>query len=216
MILEVKWNQKQYQKAKKQLFDGMEQIQEIIAALGLSTTTWQFVGVFFAYVGTAFDCEICSIFTIIGEAAIPCNLKLIEEVVAKKHQSWVPSDHVQEFGDITKEILFVAQGDPYAPVTGEYIINKTIEHVEKASSLDNTILWTPEQLALQENPRQDFKITYSYTTSSPQLIRLVVKNSSKPILQSVFLQPLNRKHQIHSYSEIYLRRNITGLSLYII
>ena len=131
------------------------------------------------YLKNTFD---YSIFTIIGEAAIPRNLKLIEEVVAKKHQSWVPSDHVQEFGDITKEILFVAQGDPYAPVTGEYIINKTIEHVEKASSLANTILWTPEQLALiQENPENLPHVLFDnfYSTGKSRILRYYGKKKLK-------------------------------------
>ena len=184
MIWEVKWNQKQYQKAKKQLFDGIERIQEILAAIGLTATSWKLVVVFFAFVGTEFECDRCSIFTIIGEAAIHPNLQRIEEKVAKKHQKWIPGDHVQEFKDVTKEILFIAQGDPNAPIIGEYIINKTVAHVEHASSLENTILWTPEQLALiQENPENLPHVLFDnfYSTGKSRILRHYGKRNLKNI-----------------------------------
>ena len=180
MIWEVKWNQKQYQKAKKQLFDGIERIQEILAAIGLTATSWKLVVVFFAFVGTEFVCERCSIFSIIGEAAIHPNIQSIEEKVAERHQNWNPSDHVQEFVDLTKEILFIAQGDPNAPVIGEYVINKTVEHVEQASS----ILWTPEQLALiQENPENLPHVLFDnfYSTGKSRILRHYGKRGLKKL-----------------------------------
>ena len=182
MILEVKWTQKLYQKTKKQLFDGMERIQEILAVIGLLDAGWQLVGVFFAYVGTEFECETCSIFTIIGDSAIHSNMERIENKVAEKHHKWIPGDHVQEFKDVTKEILFIAQGDPNAPVIGEYIINKTVAHVEHASSLDNTILWTPEQLALiEENPENLPHVLFDnfYSTGKSRILRHYGKRNLK-------------------------------------
>ena len=140
--------------------------------------------VFFANIGTAFDCEVCSIFTIIGEGAIHGNLKRIEEKVAEKHQSWEPANHVQEFVDLTKEILFIAQGDPNAPVTGENVINKTIEHVEQVSSLENTIPWTPEQLALvQENPKNLPHVLFDnfYSTGKSRILRHYGKRNLKKL-----------------------------------
>ena len=154
MLVEVKWNRNKYQKAKKQIFDGLERLQEVLAALGLNSTGWQFVGVFFALNGNEFECEHCSVFSIIGESSIQPKMKIIEERVVEKHKNWVSQEHVNEFVDLTKEILFVAQGDPFAAVIGEHIISKTVRHVERASTFENTILWTPDQLALiQENPQ---------------------------------------------------------------
>ena len=153
MVVEVKWNKKQYQKAKKQIFDGLQRVEEILAGLGLKSTHFQFVGVFFALNGNEFECDHCSIFSIIGERSIQPKMKIIEKRVIEKHENWIPQEHVNEFVDLTREILFVAQGDPHAPVIGEHIINKTVKHVERAGTLDNIILWTSEQLALiQENP----------------------------------------------------------------
>ena len=92
MLLEVKSSGKKgpYQSATKQLFDGIERLQDVFASIGLTTTTWKYVGVFSALHGSEkplFDCENCSLFTIIGEESIPTNFKLIEEEVAKKHEN---------------------------------------------------------------------------------------------------------------------------------
>ena len=113
MIVEVKSNQKAFQRAKKQLFDGQEKIEEVFAAIGLTTTSWLYVGVFFALIGDEeinCDCDICSHFAIIGEESIPKKLKIIEELVAKHHLDWNPHEHVKEFVDLAKETLLIAQG----------------------------------------------------------------------------------------------------------
>ena len=76
------------------------------------------------------------------------------------------------------------QGDPYAPVTGEFIINKTIGHIEQASSLENTILWTPEQLALiQENPENLPHVLFDnfYSTGKSRILRYYGKKSLKKL-----------------------------------
>ena len=94
MLLEVKSSGKigPFQKATKQLFDGIERLQDVFASIGLTTTEFVYVGAFFALHGSEkplFDCENCSMFIIIGEESIPTNLKLIEEEIQKKHEnSW--------------------------------------------------------------------------------------------------------------------------------
>ena len=154
MLLEVKSSGKigPFQKATKQLFDGIERLQDLFASIGLTTTKFKYVGAFFALHGAEkplFDCENCSLFTIIGEDSIPINFKKIEEDVAQKHANrWKPEEHVEEFVNLAKQVLFIAQGDPYAPVTGINLINKTVKHVEEAGSAKNTILWTPDQLSI--------------------------------------------------------------------
>ena len=139
MLIEVKSSQKQYQKATKQLFAGKERLEEVFSALGL-TTAWKYIGVFYAFQGSEaplFECENCSGFAIIGDESFANKMKIIEEEVAKKNPNWYPSDHVQEFVELAKQVLFVAQGDPYAPVTGSNIIAKTSKHIELASSALN-------------------------------------------------------------------------------
>jgi hypothetical protein len=88
MLMEVKSDQNQYGKAKKQLFDGLERLKEVFSAIGLTLTDFLYVGVFFALHGSEtplFDCEDCSIFAIIGKDSISGNLKTIEEKVAERH-----------------------------------------------------------------------------------------------------------------------------------
>ena len=158
MLMEVKSDQKKYGKAKTQLFDGLEKLKEVFSAIGLTSTHWLYVGVFFALRGSEkplFDCEDCSIFAIIGKDSISCNLKTIEEKVAEyhqflNHQNWIPEDHVHEFIDLAKETLFIAQGDPLAPVTEKNVVDKTLKHIERVSHVERVLLWTPDQLSLTE------------------------------------------------------------------
>ena len=148
-MVEVKSSQRGYQKATKQMFDGKERLEEIFSALGI--TAWKFVGVFYAQNGLElplFDCQHCSTFAIITEDEIPSKLKNVEKEVQLRQEDWNPSDHVEEFVELVKQLLFIAQGDPYAPVTKPNIINKTVKHVECASNVENIFLWTPEQLSL--------------------------------------------------------------------
>ena len=70
--IEVKANQKGYQKAIRQIFDAIDRLQEVFSILGLSTE-WKHVGIFYAHIGAEmplFDCDPCSIFAIIGEDQI--------------------------------------------------------------------------------------------------------------------------------------------------
>ena len=150
MFTEVKSNQKAFPKAIKQLCDGKERLQEVYSAIGL-TTKFRFVGVFYAHVAAnlpMFDCEPCTTFAIVGEENIPGNMEQIEELVMESHENWNPSDHVEEFVELSKQLLFIAQGDPYAPVTGSNIVAKTLQHVLRASNVESIFLWTPEQLSL--------------------------------------------------------------------
>ena len=151
MLLEVKSNQKGYQKAKKQLFDGKDRLEELLAAIGMKTTLWKYIGVFYAQIPDKlplFKCKKCSNFAIIGEDCIHENLKIIEDEVDKLQENWNPADHINEFVDIATHLLFIAQGDPRAPVTRSNVVDKTVKHVERASKLEYIFHWTPDQLSL--------------------------------------------------------------------
>ena len=69
-------------------------------------------------------------------------------MIVKKNEGWNPSEHVKEFVDLAKHLLFIAQGDSRAPVTGSNRIDKTVDHVERASSVKYIFHWTPQQLSL--------------------------------------------------------------------
>ena len=64
-----------------------------------------------------FDCDKCSTFAIIGPENIAEKLKQVDEKVAEIQKNWVPSEHVQEFGELTKQLLFIAQGKCFMYVT---------------------------------------------------------------------------------------------------
>ena len=150
MCLEVKSGQKAYQKATKQLFDGKDRLEEIFAALG-KTSAWKFVGVFYAHIAAEvplFDCASCLTFAIIGEEDISKKLPKIEAKIIEKHENWAPEHHVEEFVKLATHLLFIAQGDPTAPVTGSSILDKTLKHVQVAGKVENVIFWTLEQLLL--------------------------------------------------------------------
>ena len=197
MLLEVKSSGKigPYQSATKQLFDGIERLQDVFASIGLTTTTWKYVGVFSALHGSEkplFDCENCSMFIIIGEESIPTNLKLIEEEIQKKHEnSWKPEEHVEEFVDLAKQVLFIAQGDRHAPVTGSNLIDKTVKHVEEAGSAENTIFLTPDQLsivqAMEEVPFMFLDAFYSCGKST--------------VLRYYGKHKLNKKDKFHYFNQ---------------
>ena len=119
MVLEVKASQSKYQTAKRQLSHAKEKIEEIFAALGITSSKWKYVGVFFAQHGSEkplFTCNNCSKYAIIGPENIAQQLTEIELEIMKREENWNPHDHVTEFVDIVKQLLFIAQGDPYAPV----------------------------------------------------------------------------------------------------
>ena len=152
MLIEVKSNKRHgsYQKATKQLFGGKKSLEKIFSAIG-STTLWQYVGIFFALIDDDkcfFECDNCSNFVIVGEEQIFEKIKIVEEKVVEKNQDWKPEEHVEEFIELAKETLFIAQGDPYAPVTGSNIIDKTVKHVFRASTPQNIFFWTLEQLSI--------------------------------------------------------------------
>ena len=48
MLVETKAHQKSYQKARKQLFDGKDRLEEVLSDFGFATA-WKYVGVFYAH-----------------------------------------------------------------------------------------------------------------------------------------------------------------------
>ena len=182
MLVEVKSNEKQYQKSQKQLFDGKEKIKDIFAALGFKPT-WKFIGVFFALNGTnssLFNCEKCCLFAIIGIDTFPGQIKNIEKEVKKSHISWYPSEHVKEFVEIAKQMLFIAQGDPFAPVTESGVINKTAHYINRVSTSQNILLWTPEQLSVIQAMDMPYVIFDGfYSTGKSEVLKYFGKHHLK-------------------------------------
>ena len=127
-----------------------------------------------------FECDNCSNFVIVGEEQIFEKIKIVEEQVAEKNKDWKPEEHIEEFIELAKETLFIAQGDPYAPVTGSSIIDKTVKHVCLASTPKNIFFWTLEQLSIV----QALQILYLfldafYSTGKTEVLKYFGKDKLK-------------------------------------
>ena len=88
LVVEVKSSSSQYAKGKKQLLDTKERIAEIVGNV-MATTKWKFAGVFIAKSKSfkpMFNCEKCSLFTIIGIDNIAKQLPKIEKEILKRHE----------------------------------------------------------------------------------------------------------------------------------
>ena len=109
MIIEVKASTALFQKAKKQMFDSKEKIEEICGILG-PNTQWQFVGVFFALEDKSkkplFDCSCplpCDTFSIVGRENIENKLRKIDMIaIQNRANKLVPSELNPEFVEKAK------------------------------------------------------------------------------------------------------------------
>ena len=89
LVIEVKASSSKYSKAKPQLLDAKERIEEIVGNLN-SETKWMFAGIFVAQFATEkelYDCEKCNVFRIIGKDNIAKQLTDIEKAILKNHES---------------------------------------------------------------------------------------------------------------------------------
>jgi len=134
------------------LFHAKNKIEEVFGAIS-DSNKFLYAGVFFAQYGSdkpLFECDCstsCSKFAIVGEENIKHRLMQIEEDILSSHENWNHLEHVEEFLEIAKHLMFIAQGDPFAPVTNSNLIHKVSDHIERSSSFEN-IFWSLQQLSL--------------------------------------------------------------------
>jgi hypothetical protein len=176
------------QKAKKQLLETKDIIEKIIGEIG-SYTKFLFAGVFYATQNSSENIQMPdspfnnSIFSIIGEETIEEKLKLIDGLATKLNQNWLLADHVKEFIKLATNLLFIAQGNPKAPVTDSSMVNKIHEHVTKASKFLNIlfwIFWTPQQLAvINELYIQYVFLDAFYSTGKSSMLQYITKHWSQ-------------------------------------
>ena len=176
MNLEVKYNSKKFKSAQKQLYDGKDRLSEIFSEV----SGWKFIGVFYAQTGEKmFDCpkKKCSTYAIIGEDEIEEKLKQIEKYIAIENETWEPSEHVKEFVELFKELVFIAQGNPYAPVTDSAINKQTSRDIDKAGTFENICFWTPDQLSIADAVEMEFVFLNSfYSTGKTTLLKRRAKH----------------------------------------
>ena len=181
MNLEVKHNSKKFKSAKKQLNDGKNRLSEIFSEV----SGWKFIGVFYAQTGEKlFDCpkDKCSAYAIIGEEQIEEKLKQIEKDIDIENKTWEPSEHVEEFIELFKELVFIAQGNTYAPVTDSAITKQTSKDIDKAGTSKNIFFWTPDQLSIADTVEMEFVfLNYFYSTGKTTLLKHRVEHLHKKL-----------------------------------
>ena len=121
-----------------------------------------------------FDCpkNKCSNYAIIGEDQIEEKLKQIEKYIDIENKTWEPSEHVEEFIELFKELVFIAQGNAYAPVTDSAISKQTSKDIDKAGTLENICFWTPDQLSIADAVEMEFVFLNSfYSTGKTTLLK---------------------------------------------
>ena len=176
------------QKAKKQLLEAKDISERIYGEIGLSTK-FLFAGVFYATKHSPENIQMQdspfndSIFSIVGEETIEEKLRLIDEQATKLNRSWSLADHLDEFVNLIKNLLFIAQGNPKAPVTDSNMINKIHEHVTKASTFQNIlfwIFWTPEQFAVINELYVPYVFLDAfYSTGKSSMLQYITKHWSQ-------------------------------------
>ena len=176
------------QKAKKQLLETKDIIETIIGEIG-SSSKLLFAGVFYATKNSSENMQMPdspfnnSIFSIIGEETIEEKLKLIDGLATKLNQNWLLARHVEEFVELVTNLLFIAQGNPKAPVTDLNTVNKIHEHVTKASKFSNILFWiflTPEQLAVINELYIPYVFLDAfYSTGKSSLLQYITKHWSQ-------------------------------------
>ena len=113
MVIEVKASNNGFPKAKQQLKDSKERVQAVFNSVENMSNAWQYIGVCYFDAG---DCDSTHDFVINGIDQL--DFLSIESNVAKnRNRVWLPNQHIKEFVNVAKVMLFQAQGHPQAPLT---------------------------------------------------------------------------------------------------
>ena len=116
-----------------------------------------------------------SIYTILGENEIEEKLKMIDGAV-QHHGSWSSKEHLDEFKELLKQFMFLAQGDSKAPVTGANLVDKIDDHIKKASTFENTIFWTPDQLSVVNALQMMFVFLDAFYSTGKSILLMYIAN----------------------------------------
>ena len=193
MMIEAKNNARRgkYLKAMEQLDDGRNRIQEVVNSIKCMTDQWKFISVLFLKEGDDSEvtrCKHCEVFTIKCQGNIKTGMKVIEAQLNTENPGWNPEDHVKEFVELSKQIMFEAQGNPEAPINAAKITTAISSNIDRAigvSSLRPEItdeptgpkkkkenikvnptksifFWTPEQLSIMDAINENFMVLMGY------------------------------------------------------
>ena len=124
------------------------------------------------------------------------KLRLIDEQATQLNRSWSLADNLDEFVKLIKNLLFIAQGNPKAPVTDYNMVNKIHEYVTKASKFQNIlfwIFWTTEQLAVINELYIPYVFLDAfYSTGKSSILQYVAKHWSQE--NGMYVQAVHQKN----------------------
>ena len=120
MGLEVK-SEKGLNKAKEQLKDSKQRIQAVLNSIGNMSKGWKFISV--AYLNKQ-DQKSNETFLIYGQDNFEQKMQGIENELYKIQKNWIPQKHVREFVNISKTLLYEAQGHTEPLVSNPSIVSK--------------------------------------------------------------------------------------------
>ena len=118
----------------------------------------------------------CTKYTIIVEDTIADKISLIKQEIFQVNKDWNPKDHVSEFIELFKQLVFIAQGKPYAPVTASALLKKISSDVDKTGTPENIFFWTPGQLVIADAVAMNFMFLDAfYSTGITVLLKFCAR-----------------------------------------
>ena len=169
--IEVKttFSKDSFSKLKNQLNNGKKWVEKVFSCVKQSSWKYCGIGCMFKVDNpykNIFACDdddglCCSSFFAIGEEDLKATLSNLENEI-KSSRQWDPKEHLDEFKDICKTFFYVVQGDKRAPVTQRNEMKNALKAMDKASTPDSLIFWTPMQLSALEVLDHRFMMIFGY------------------------------------------------------
>ena len=186
MDIEVKANANRgkLKRAKEQLDDGRKRVHKVVDSIPNISDQWKFIGVIYLSDCNLSDkecCEHCENFIIKSKDGIADQMMFVESLLKNRRSAWNPTNNVKDFVELSKQIMFEAQGKANAPVTSSQIrtaistemdkssnstiqskIAKVLERDQKLKTLRKVFFWTPEQLSIFRAINKSFMVLMGY------------------------------------------------------
>ena len=159
-----------FSKLNNQLKDGKKWIDRVFSSINQSS--WKYCGISCFFKKPEKDQTFaCSSFLAIGPDGLSKIVSSLEKEI-KSSRQWDPNDHLDEFKDICKAFFYVAQGDKRAPVTRRNEMKNALEAMDKASTPESLIFWTPQQLNALEFLDQPHMALFGYYGTGKTILLL--------------------------------------------
>ena len=145
MVIEGKASARNFGKAIEQLLDSKKRIQAVFNSIKNISGDWKFIGL--CYIEECNEDYLKTHqFVIVGGDDFCSKLSQVEGQLFPS--IWNSEIHINDFVEISKHLLYRAQGHKEAPISGASMVKKVSEHLDKASIPENIFFWTPDQMSI--------------------------------------------------------------------